>query len=181
MDNETKAMIIAKAIAYAENGGKPKKIVAGKSGEMKSIFQFTPATWKGYSRHVFGKEVPLTNEAEAEVVHHKVKAWLDDGFNTEQIASMWNAGERRPDAYKQNWKGKNKYGVEYDTPAYARKVASYAKSFEKGDTNVPKLEKTPQVNPMGSPTLMGNNQTAMNTPQVNNIGSLIKLAGGQTT
>jgi len=131
-DITKKIMAIVKAIAYAENGGKmPKEAVAGKTGEMKSIFQFTPDTWKMYSKQVLGKEEPLTSDNESLVVYGKVGKWLDDGYNTEQIASMWNAGEQRPDAYKQNWKGTNKkYGVSFDTPAYAKKVADYAKQFE---------------------------------------------------
>lgn len=136
MDKSNKIKAIVKAIGYAENGGKPdlNKLQKGKSGEMKSIFQFTPSTWKLYAKQVFGKEdVPLNNDTETYVVHEKVKKWVDAGYNTEQIASMWNAGEARPNAYKENWKGTNKYGVKYDTPAYAKKVASYATSFEKGD------------------------------------------------
>lgn len=133
--NKTKkALAIVKAIAYTENGGKPdaENPSAGKTGEAKSIFQFTPDTWNLYSKQVFGKEgVPINGNTEAAVVYHKVGDWLDKGFSTEQIASMWNAGEQKPDAYKQNWKGVNqKYGVVYDTPAYAKKVANYAKQFE---------------------------------------------------
>lgn len=142
MDKNKQALLITKALAYAENGGKPGKPVAGKTGEMKSIFQFTPDTWKLYSKQIAGKELPLTSENEAFVVNGKVQKWLDDGHTVEEIASMWNAGEQRPDAYKQNWKGINKkYGVAYDTPAYASKVKSYHDSFAKGDTQeVPQLQ-----------------------------------------
>jgi len=130
--NVKKIMAIVKAIAYAENGGKiPEEAVAGKTGEMKSIFQFMPDTWKMYSKQVLGKEEQLTPDNESLVVYGKVGKWIDEGYNTEQIASMWNAGEQRPDAYKENWKGTNKkYGVAFDTPAYAKKVSDYAKQFE---------------------------------------------------
>lgn len=133
MDKQIQAAAILKALAYTENGGKPdlSNLKAGKSGEAKSIFQFTPSTWKLYAKQELGDpNAPMTSENEALVVHGKISKWLDHGFNTEQIASMWNAGENKPDAYKQNWKGKNKYGVAYDTPAYAKKVADYAKKFE---------------------------------------------------
>lgn len=132
MDEKKAQQILAivKAIAYAENGGKPSEPKAGATGEMKSIFQFTPGTWKQYSKEAFGKELPMNTENESAVVFHKVQKWVDDGYNVQQIASMWNAGEGRPDAYKQNWKGVNKqYGVSYDTPAYAEKVFNYAKDF----------------------------------------------------
>ncbi len=123
---------IVKGLAYAENGGKLDiaNPSAGKTGETKSIFQFTPATWKNYSRQVFGSEKPMNADTETYVVRQKVKKWVDQGRTTSQIASMWNAGEGRPDAYKQGWKGMNtKYGVSYDTPAYASKVLKYSKQF----------------------------------------------------
>ena len=45
---------------------------------------------------------------------------------------MWNAGEGRPDAYKQNWRGVNKWGVRYDTPAYVNKVYNTYKQIKQG-------------------------------------------------
>lgn len=135
MDKKKLALAITKGLAYAENGGKPNFNApqAGKSGEMKSIFQFTPDTWKGYSKEILGKDnVPLNNETESYVVHQKVSKWVDEGYSPEQIASMWNAGPGRPDAYKQNWRGTNKYGVDYDTPKYAQKVLTYTKQFYSG-------------------------------------------------
>lgn len=140
---DLKIASIVKALAYTENGGKPNlaKPSAGKTGEMKSVFQFTPDTWKIYAKQITGQDnIPLTTENEAAVTYAKVANWYkqlkSEGVSDEEIplkiASMWNAGEHRPDAYKQNFKGVNKkYGVAYDTPAYAKKVASYAKQFEK--------------------------------------------------
>jgi hypothetical protein len=130
-DKEQLANAITKGLAYQENGGKLNlnKTSAGQSGEMKSIFQFTPATWKGYSKEVFGHEMPLNNDNETYVVKHKVKKWIDEGKTTSQIASMWNAGEGHPDAYKEDWRGTNSHGVNYDTPTYAKNVVKYAKKF----------------------------------------------------
>ena len=105
-DAEVRA--IAKAIAYAENGGAPniKNPSKGKTGEMKSIYQFTPATWKNYSKEVFGEIVPMNEDTETAVVMHKVKNWLDEdkkqGLEQDEIvrriASRWNAGTGEPDA-----------------------------------------------------------------------------------
>ena len=128
---DNKAAAIVKALAYTENGGKPTITKAGKSGELKSMFQFMPDTWKLYAKQISGDEnLPLTNENEAAVVYGKVQQWLQQGYDAKQIASMWNAGEQRPDAWK-NLKGVNSRGVNYDTPAYAKKVDSYTKQFEK--------------------------------------------------
>lgn len=129
MDDKTAlAYAIARAIALAENGGTiPSKGKKGATGELASIYQFMPKTWAGYAKDILGDaNALLTPENETRVVVAKVKKWIDAGYNSKQIASMWNAGEARPNAYAQNWRGKNN-GVAYDTPAYANKVAQYAK------------------------------------------------------
>ncbi len=151
-EKEILADAITKAIAYQENGGKLNldRPQAGQSGEMRSVFQFTPDTWKKYSQETFGHDTPLNNDNETYVVRSKVKKWIDEGKTTSQIASMWNAGEGRPDAYKQNWRGTNKYGVKYDTPAYAKGVLDYAKRFygEKATSVKPQeLSALPQQTP----------------------------------
>lgn len=132
-DKDLLANSIVKAIAYQENGGKPNvnNLSAGKSGEMKSIFQFEPATWKADSTAIFGKATPLTPDNETYVMKQKVLKWIDEGKNVEEMASIHNSGN--PDAYKENHKGVNKYGVRYDTPAYASGVANYAKQFYQQD------------------------------------------------
>lgn len=164
-ENEVLANSITKALAYAENGGtvdilNPK---AGKTGEMKSIYQFTPATWKLYAKQVFGKDnVPMTADTETHVVNEKVKKWIKEGKTTSQIASMWNAGESKPDAYKQNWKGINKkFGIEYDTPAYAKKVLGYAKQFyqEKSKSQIPQPVKSQGLLPLNGSFKNQNNQS----------------------
>ena len=128
------ALKIVKALALTENGGKidVKNTKAGKTGEMKSIFQFEPTTWKAYSKQVLGKEVPLTPENESAVTYAKVSEWLDKGHTPDEIASMWNAGPAESDAYTGKFsdgspsKGINKkYGVQYDVPGYVKKFNDY--------------------------------------------------------
>ncbi len=136
LESLTKATV--KAIAYAENGGKPdiNHPKAGKTGEAKSIFQFTPATWKGVSKKYFGKEVPITADNETYVMSKRVSDWIKQGKTLRQIASMHNAGEGEPDAYTGKFsdgspsKGINKkYKVSFDVPGYADKVLKYSKEF----------------------------------------------------
>ena len=132
---DSKTLAIVKALAYTENGGKPDlaKPSAGQSGEMKSVFQFEPGTWKMYSKEILGQDnAPLNDANEVAVVTGKVDKWLKEGMSTEQIASLWNSG--KPDAYK-NLKGINSKGIAYDTPTYAKKVADYATQFEKDSNN----------------------------------------------
>src|SRR5665213_1914171 len=87
---------ITKAIGYAENGGAPNinNPSAGKTGEMKSIFQFEPATWKAYAKEYLGDaNAPLTPDNETTVTMKKVSDLLDKGMNAKQIASIWNSGD----------------------------------------------------------------------------------------
>jgi hypothetical protein len=120
---------LAKSIRQTESGNSD---VMGKSGEM-GAYQFTRPTWEAYSKK-FGITVPLdqaTKEQQNEVVYKQIKEWKDKGHNIGEIASMWNAGGGRPNAYKENFKGVNKYGVSYDTPAYAQKVAETYQALKK--------------------------------------------------
>lgn len=136
---DTNIANIVKALAYNENGGKPSlsKTKSGPTGEMKSLFQYTPDTWKIYSKQASGQDnLPLTPENESQVTYQKVGQWTKDGYTPEQIFSMWNAGEQRPDAYKQNFRGVNKkYGVAYDTPAYVKNAMAHLKQFESEGQN----------------------------------------------
>lgn len=169
MDKEQTAIRLMKALAYVENGGKPKltALKAGHSGEMKSIFQFTPETWKGYAKEITKqKDLPITPETEAAVVHAKITKWLDEGYNPQQIASMWNAGPGKPNAYLENHKGVNKYGVAYDTPGYVKQVEKYMNQFQK---EVPQSTPNQPMNQMVQPT--GGQVQAPS-----NIGQLVQLA-----
>jgi len=159
------AVALAKGLAYTENGGKVDlaNTKAGKTGEMKSIYQFTPPTWKNYAQQVFGDpNTPMTNDNETYVVLHKVNGWLKEGYTPEQIASMWNAGTGEPNAYTGKFsngtssKGINKkYGVAFDVPTYAKKVTKYTNQFlseqkaERQDTSTFK-----SLNAQTSPTVV---------------------------
>lgn len=150
MELNPEILKIVKALALTENGGKvPDEAKAGQSGEMKSVFQFTPGTWKMYSREILGQEAPMTNENESAVTYGKVGKWLQDGLKPDEIASIWNSG--KPDAYLHDHKGTNKYGVKYDTPGYVKKFNEHL--GQSGDSSQPKQ---PQ------PQMQGN--FAMSTP-----------------
>ena len=113
---------LAKAIRTVESGGNLN--ARGASGEV-SAYQFMPTTWKLYAGQILGDEnAPMTLQNQNQVVYKKIKGWKDQGFNIGQIASMWNAGEQKANAYKENWKGVNDKGISFDTPAYAKNVAT---------------------------------------------------------
>lgn len=149
---------ITKAIAYKENGGKVDldNPVAGKTGEMKSIFQFLPSTWENYAGEILGdKKAPLNKDNETYVVNEKVKRWLRSGKTAKQIASMWNAGTGEPDAHDGTFKVTTKThkagdpskgilknsGVAYDVPKYAQDVEDYSKQFFQEKMNAQSVPK----------------------------------------
>lgn len=74
-----------------------------------------------YSQQTIGKVVEQTPTNEKYVAIKKVSEWLHDGYTPKEIALIWNGGEIRCKA------GVNKYGVSYDTCAYANKFLTYLK------------------------------------------------------
>lgn len=175
MDEKTAlTYAITRAIAYQENGGKPNlnNLKSGKTGETKSIFQFTPDTWKSVAKKYLGDEnSPITPDNETKVAISRISDWIDKGYNVKQIASMWNAGEGESDAYTGKFSdgsssvGTNKkYNVKFDVPTYADSVANYAKQFYTDDLS--KSVSTPQIN---SPIPKINGNISINN-QANNTG-----------
>lgn len=126
IDPTIKALV--SAIGEAETGQSSPQAYSkrGASGEY-GRYQFMPDTWKAYASEA-GVNVPLEQAdiaTQNKVAYNKIKQWKDAGYNPAQIASMWNAGPGRPNAYKEGWKGVNDKGVAYDTPAYVQKVSDY--------------------------------------------------------
>jgi len=128
MDNQptdNQALNLAKAIKRAETGEGDTYNAKGASGEF-GAYQFMPDTYKAYAKKYLGDEnAQPTIENQNKIAYSFVKEKKDAGYNPAQIASMWNAGEGRPNAYKENFRGVNDKGVAYDTPAYAEKVSNY--------------------------------------------------------
>jgi len=123
----------AKSIKRAETGQGDTYNHKGDSGEF-GAYQFMPDTYKAYAKKYVGDEnAPPTKENQNKIAYSFIKEKKDAGFNPAQIASMWNAGEGKPNAYKENWRGVNEHGVKYDTPAYVQRVSQYYEEM-KGKT-----------------------------------------------
>lgn len=112
---------IANAIKTVESGGNYN--ARGASGEI-GAYQFMPSTWEKYSSEYAqsigqgAQSLDMTSENQDAVAKFKVKQWLDQGYQADQIASMWNSGSPE-------YTGKvgiNSKGVRYDVPAYVSKV-----------------------------------------------------------
>lgn len=173
-NNQTLVEAIVKALGYTENGGAPKvsNTKAGKSGELKSIFQFEPDTWKEDAGKILGDpNAPLTPDNETYVVQQEVSKWLSEGKNIKQIASMWNAGEGEQDAYTGEFSdgssstGTNKEGINYNVPEYADKVENYTKQFLL-DKSMPNSEQS-VAQQSQSPTSQTPSNTSANSQGVN--------------
>lgn len=125
IDPKVKALV--SAIGEAETGPSSPQAyeTRGKSGEF-GRYQFMPDTYKAYAKKYLGDENAAPSvENQNKIAYSFVKEKKDAGFNPAQIASMWNAGEAKPNAYRENYRGVNSQGVEYDTPAYVQKVSQY--------------------------------------------------------
>ena len=117
---------IVGAIKQIESGG--NYAAKGGSGEY-GAYQFMPGTWSQYSQEYLksigktpstglNQELDKTNPANQDAVaRFKVQQWLNQGYNPQQIASMWNSG--KPDY--QGVQGVNSFGQKYDVPAYVNR------------------------------------------------------------
>lgn len=181
---------IARALAYQENGGKPNlnNLKAGQSGELKSIYQFTPDTWKKDAKKYLGDEkAELSPDNETLVMTKQIGDWIDKGYTVKQMASMHNAGTGEPNAYTGKFSsgksstGVNEYGVKYNVKNYADNVASKAIDFYKNDlskqTQQPQQtmpQSTPPVQPQTPPA---QNNGAMGALLMPRLGALPSPVG----
>lgn len=143
---DPKASALTKAIGLQENGGQQPTeqsyLNQGKSGE-RGLYQFMKPTWNKYAGEILGNpNSDPTPENQNKVVYGKVKQWQDKGFTSEQIASMWNAGEGAPDAYLKGLSGATSTGVKYDVKSYADNVDNYYHQQLK-DVNVKEQQQQP--------------------------------------
>lgn len=144
IDPKVKALV--SAIGQTETGpSSPEAYSAkGKSGEF-GRYQFMPDTYKTYAKKYLGDEnAQPSMENQNKIAYSFVKEKKDSGYNPAQIASMWNAGEGKPDAYKENYKGTNPQGISYDTPAYVQKVSQYYEQLKNTTQSEPAQPSVPQ-------------------------------------
>lgn len=108
------ASTIANAIKTVESQGNYN--AKGASGEI-GAYQFMPSTWKQWAGEFLGDpNAPLTRENQDYVAQAKIDSLIGQGYGPEQIALIWNGGTPKRKS------GVNKYGVKYDSGAYADKV-----------------------------------------------------------
>lgn len=120
-----------RAIRQAESGG--NYTARSKDGSF-GAFQFIKPTWDATARKygVFAPWDKATKGEQNKVAYRQIKEWVDKGFNIGEIASMWNAGAGRPNAYKEGLKGTNSSGVNYNTTKYAEKVYNFYQQLKQG-------------------------------------------------
>lgn len=151
MDNQLdpQAVSLAKAIGIAESGGNYN--AKGKSGEF-GAYQFMPETYKAYAGKYLGNpNAEPSIENQNKIAYSFIKEKKDQGYNPAQIASMWNAGEGRPNAYKEGHAGVNQMGVKYDTPSYVKSVSDNYRRLVGAQPQPTVPEKKQQMVEQGQP------------------------------
>jgi hypothetical protein len=103
------------AIEHKETGG--NRNAKGQSGEQGNL-QFMPSTFNSLSKKYLGHVVEPTPINQDLVAVHYLKEMVDKGLTDYEIALNWNSG------CTCEVKGVNKYGVEYDSIAYANSVVA---------------------------------------------------------
>lgn len=105
---------IANAIKQVESNGNYE--IRGASGEY-GAYQFMPNTWKEWAgKYIGNPNAEMTQKNQDTVARARIEDLLNQGYNAEQIALIWNGGEPVRKS------GTNKFGVKYDSGAYANKV-----------------------------------------------------------
>jgi hypothetical protein len=145
---DPKVKSLVQAIKKAETGEGDTYNKKGASGEF-GAYQFMPDTYKNYAQKYLGDaNAQPTIENQNKIAYSFAKEKKDAGFNPAQIASMWNAGEGKPDAYKEGFKGTNDKGVQFDVPSYVQKVSQYYKDLSGQSEQKPEISiKTSEVVP----------------------------------
>jgi hypothetical protein len=105
---------IVEAIREKESGGDYQ--ARGGSGEF-GAYQFMPETWQALAqRHLGNANAQMSPENQDKVAKKEIERLLSLNYTPEQIALIWNGGEPKRKA------GVNRYGIKYDTGAYADDV-----------------------------------------------------------
>ena len=131
-----------RAIRQHESGN--RQVLPGEGAELggASLYQYTKGTWSSVAKKYLGDaNAPMSVANENKATYLRIKDWRDKGMKPEQIASMWNAGEGKPNAYAEGMSGVNKYGVKYDVPAYVNRVMN---TFKTAAEEYKKLNPIPQ-------------------------------------
>ena len=126
------AQTLTQAIAMQEGGGKLLPYTAASGDEPNAPqgtaggrYQFIPDTWKNYAGQVLGNpNAPMTPDNQNQVAYSMIDGWLKSGKTPAQAASMWNAGEGAPDAWKPGT-----VQAHGDTPQYVQNVQKYAQQL----------------------------------------------------
>lgn len=104
----------------------------GKSGEV-GCYQYQAGTWRAYSMRSAGKILPQTRANEDLVTEGMIRIWLEEGRTERWIFLTWNQGngDGWGPGTKDCYSGVNKWGVHYDSCAYAAKALAYLAELEK--------------------------------------------------
>jgi len=115
----TRSQKLINAIKDHESGGNYE--IRGDSGEI-GAYQFMPSTFKSASLKYLGQEIEPTPLNQDLIARLSIEDLIAQGYSDKEIALIWNSGTT------EIRKGINKYGVPYDTEAYANIILSKLES-----------------------------------------------------
>lgn len=115
---------LSRAIRARESKGNYNAI--GDAGTSKGAYQWQPGNFEAGAKQYGLDPTDFSPVNQDKVAYHQIKALKDKGYNPEQVAAAWNAGEGslKNDA----WKTKvgtttiNGQQIHYDTPGYVNEV-----------------------------------------------------------
>jgi hypothetical protein len=145
--------VVALAKAIRQHESDNNYYSKGKSDEF-GAYQYTKDTWKSDAKKYLGDEnASMTPENQDKAAYYSIKELKDAGKTPEQVASIWNSGDEN--AYLQNKKGKNSYGVDYDVPGYVNSVIGIYKGYKdqavSGGTATAEASSVPTFTPAPPP------------------------------
>lgn len=134
---------LAKSIRSVESNNRYD--ATGASGEY-GAYQFMAPTWKSWAGQYLGdSNAQMTPVNQDKVAYYKIQDLKNQGFNPEQVASIWNSGSPDPTGKV----GTNSKGVSYDTPKYVNSVIDKYKQFGQGIQGGPTLPNPSQATGIG--------------------------------
>jgi len=152
MENQLDPQVVNLAKAIRKQESNDNFTARSKDGSF-GAYQFIKPTWDATAKKygVNAQWEQATPQQQNEVAYKQLKEWKDKGYNVGQIASMWNAGSGRPNAYLEGLKGTNKDGVNYNVAEYARKVATNYQAFKNEGGGQPTQVQPQPVAPVEKP------------------------------
>jgi len=145
---------LSRAIRARESKGNYGAV--GDAGTSKGAYQWQPGNFEAGAKQYGLDPSDFSPVNQDKVAYHQIKALKDKGYNPEQVAAAWNAGEGsiKNDA----WKTKvgtttiNGQQIQYDTPGYVKAVVEEFQRAKGASGSQPNPSQGYNPKPFSQPT-----------------------------